>query len=220
LFQAPSGRRDVQLKLYYAPGACSLAPHVALEEAGATFETVRIDLSANEQCSAEYLIINPRGRVPTLMVDGEAVTENIAILTCISRLFPEANLLPSETPIGAARAYDLMSWLGSTVQVSVSQIFRSGRFTSDEATKAVLQRDGRENVVRHYQVIEQALTGAWALGDGYSLLDPYLLVFWRWGERLGLDMDQHARWASHTARMLARPAVARAMARETPTTST
>jgi glutathione S-transferase len=209
-----SERPDLHLKLYYTPGSCSLAPLVALEEAGAAFEAVRIDLAANQQNSAEYLAINPRGRVPTLTLNGEVITENIAILSCIAQLFPDANLLPNGSPLAAARACERMSWLASTVQVSISQIFRSGRFSTDEATKAVLQRDGRNNVAKHYQVIEAAFTGDWALGDAYSVLDPYLLVFWRWGVRLGMDMTEYVRWAKHAARVFERPAVVRAMARE------
>jgi glutathione S-transferase len=70
----------MDLKLYYTPGACSLAAHIALQEAGASFEPIRIDLAAGQQRSAEYLVVNPRGRVPTLVVDGVAIDETIAIL--------------------------------------------------------------------------------------------------------------------------------------------
>jgi glutathione S-transferase len=203
------------LTLYYTPGACSLAAHVALEEAGAAFEAIRIDLAANQQRSAEYLAINPRGRVPTLVLDGEPIGENIAILTCLARLFPDARLLPADSPLTAARAYELMAWLTSTVQVSISQIFRAGRFTADAATQAALQRDGRGLVATHYQAVEAGLVGAWALGEEYSALDPLLLVFWRWGQRLEMDLGAYPRWAAHSARVLQRPAVQRALARET-----
>src|SRR5689334_12295831 len=101
------------LRLYYAPGACSLAPHVALEEAGAAFEVRRVDLAAGEQRREEYLAINPLGRVPALTVDDTTICENIAILTYVAQRFAYARLLPLESPLALGRAYEIMSWLAS-----------------------------------------------------------------------------------------------------------
>lgn len=201
------------LTLYYAPGACSLVPHVALEEAGATFEAVRLDLAKGIQRSAEYLAINPRGRVPALATGERVISENIAILTYLALKFPNAGLLPTN-PEAAAAAYEWMAWLASTAHVTIAQIFRPGRFTTDAAAAAVIQAEGRVSILGHLQTMDAALTGAWVLGRDFSVLDPYFLVFWRWGERLELDMSAYPNLRDHAERVRARPSAARALARE------
>jgi glutathione S-transferase len=95
----------MSLTLYFAAGSCSLPALVGLEEAGATFDAVRLVLPDGDQHRAEYLAIHPRGRVPVLVVDGVAVGENIAVLTAIDRLFPQARLLPSDDAVRLAHAY-------------------------------------------------------------------------------------------------------------------
>jgi glutathione S-transferase len=206
-------RKDrMDLRLYYAPGACSLASHIALEEAGASFQTVRLSLPDGEQRRPDYLAINPRGRVPTLVVDGVPIGENIAILTTIAALFPRAELLPAE-PVALGRAYERMSWLASTAHVSIAQIWRTERFTSHPAAAERLQQEGRTLVAGHFATIEAWFEGDWVL-DRYSVLDAYVLVFWRWGQRLAFDPSHYPKWRAHTARMLDRAAVAAALERE------
>lgn len=206
--------RDARLTLYFTPGSCSLAPLAALEEAGAAYKLVRVDLAAGEQRSARYLAINPRGRVPTLAINGRPMGENVAILTYLAHRYPEAGLLPLHEPETLGRAYELLAWLTSTVQVSVSQVFRPARFTDEEEVQVGLRRDGPALVAGHFEAIEAGLTGDWALGLDFSVLDPLLLVFWRWGERLALPMDRYVRWAAHTARVRERACVRRALERE------
>ena len=204
-----------KLELYYATGACSLVPHVALEEAGAAFQATRVDLASGEQRSEAYRLINPLGRVPALAVDGEVISENIAILTYIAHQFPESGVLPLQWPLALGRAYELMSWLASTAHVTIAQIWRTERFTDDAEAAVALQRDGRVHVAAHFATIEQKIAGEWVLGHRFSVLDPYLLVFWRWGERLGMDMSAYPRWADLVQRTKARPTVARVLERET-----
>jgi glutathione S-transferase len=199
--------------LYYSPGACSFAAHAALEEAGADFDAVRVNLAAGQQRSAAYLAINPAGRVPLLTVGERRFSETVGIVTAIAHLYPQAGLLPLDSPLGLGRAYERMSWLTTTVQVSVSQIFRPERFASNPAVVSLLKDEGRMRVGAHFQAVEAFLEGDWLL-DEYSVLDPLLLVFWRWGLRLEMDMAVHRRWREHTARTMARPAVAAALARE------
>jgi glutathione S-transferase len=201
------------LKLYYAPGGSSLALLAALEEAGANYEAVRVSIEAGQQHSAAYRAISPAGRLPLLTVGDRRVGETIGILTAVANLFPDAALLPRDSPIENARAFERLSWLAATVEVSISQILETTRFTDDPAASAVLKADGRERVASHFRKIDAVLTGEWVL-ESHSVLDPYLLVFWRWGERLDLEMGGFERWAAHTRRVMARPAVAAAVARE------
>src|SRR5690349_5505043 len=117
------------LTLYFAAGSCSLPALVGLEEAGATFEAVRLVLADGHQRTPEYLAVNPRGRVPALVVDGQRIVENIAVLTTIAQLFPDAGLLPADDPVQLGRAYELLSWFASGVHVSFAQVGRPERYT-------------------------------------------------------------------------------------------
>jgi|SRR5712671_1278130 glutathione S-transferase len=109
------------LTLYYSPGACSLAPHIALEEAGATYALQLVSIPKREQQDPEYLNVNPRGKIPALRTDDGVLTENVAILTYIARTFPQARLLPEE-PIGMARCISHMAWLSNTVHPAFTHI--------------------------------------------------------------------------------------------------
>ena len=205
----------MKLVLYYAPGACSLASHIALEETGVPFDAVRIVLGNQEQRSASYLAINPRGKVPTLCAGGRVITENVAILSYLASAYPEAHLLPFDDPPSLGRAYELMSWLTTSVQISFAQMWRPERFVDEDEAKRVLLSDGRRRVLLAFDEIEQS-TGSdrWLLGERFSAVDGLLLVFWRWGKRLEINMADYPNWARHTDRLLERPSVQRVMSRE------
>ena len=203
--------------LYYAPGACSLAAHIALEEAGAPFETVRLDLSKGDQRDPEYLAINERGRVPALWEDGWLLTENQAILRHIARMHPEAALWPAD-PREQAIADEWMAWLATNHHVAFAQALRPERFADDESGYPAIRARGRETFGDLATMTEVRLAnGGWAVGGRYSVVDPYLLVFWNWGSRpaIGLDMaNRFPAWTAHARAMAARPAVQRAFERE------
>ncbi|ACA18150.1 Glutathione S-transferase domain [Methylobacterium sp. 4-46] len=205
------------LRLYYSPGACSLAPHVALEETGAPFEPVRVNLAAGEQRQASYLAINQKGRVPALAEGAWVLTENPAVLRYIARRFPEAGLWP-EDPRGEAACAEWLAWLASTVHVAYAHVRRAERYAGEEAAIAEVQARGREACFDLWTMIEVGLSrGGWALGERYSVADPYLLVFWIWGRgpALGYEMARlFPHWTAHARRMAARPAVQRVFARE------
>ncbi|WP_110674842.1 glutathione binding-like protein [Salinicola sp. RZ23] len=207
------------LKLFYAPGACSLASHIALEEVGAEFEAVRIDTAAGEQRSADYLRINPKGRVPALAVGETVITENPAILRYVSQRFPESVLWPS-TLLEDARCAEWLAFLASGVHPIYAHVRRPERYATGDAAKADVVETARRSTRELFEMIEARLAerpDAWALGERYSVADAYLFVFWQWGAGavLGYDMaSDFPAWSQHARRMLARPAVGRALARE------
>jgi len=208
----------MSLKLYFAPGASSLAPLVALEEAGAAYEGERLLLADSQQRRPDFLAINPRGRVPVLIADGQVITENVAILTTIAHRFPAADLLPFESPPLLARAYELIGWFASGVHVAFAEVFRPERFTDDEAAKAALAAGGRRKVLLAFEEIEAILQGArsgWLVGDRFTAVDPYALVFWRWAGRLNIETADYPAFTAHATRLLERPSVRRAIAHET-----
>ena len=202
------------LRLFFSPGACSLVPHVALEEAGAEFEAVRTAIAEKAHKRPEYLAVNPRGLIPAIVVDGAVITENIAVLAYIGHRWPDSGQLPLGDLPALARVFELLSWFATTVHYGgFGPIFRA-RAARIERPESEVAAD-RERLRGLFGEIDALLApGPWLLGDRYSLADPYPLTFRRWARRLELDVSEHRHWAEHMRRMVERPAVRRALARE------
>ncbi len=202
------------LTLYYAPGACSTASHIGLEESGAPYETKLISFANAEQRSEAYLKINPRGRVPALNIDGAVLVENTAILTYLAKQYPARNLLPAD-PLTEARCISVMAWFSSTVHPSFTHINRPERFADDPAVHANLKETGRKNFWANVQEIDSMLKGKdWMMGAQYTVCDPYALIFYGWGVRINLPMKELAAYTAFKDRMLLRPAVHKILERE------
>src|SRR3954470_24451944 len=129
------------LTLYFSPGACSMASHIALEESGAPYEEKPTLLPKGEHKKPEYLRINPRGKVPALAVDGQVIVENTAILTYVARRFPEKKLLP-EDPVEQANTISTMTWLSNSVHPPYTHYLRPERFVEGEAAQAAVKEKG------------------------------------------------------------------------------
>ncbi len=207
-------------RLFYSPGACSLASHVVLEELGVRYEGVRVTIAEGLNRKPEYLAVNPRGRVPALAIRdaaGERVlTESIAILTYLARTHPDLSLLPTE-PEAFARALEWMGWLGSTLhQTGARAVFRAERMVNDAAAAATVAERGRETFGEGLADIESRLRGkTWALGDHYSVVDAYLLVFFRWGNRMKFPVrTSFPEYTRIMDAVRARPAAQRAVEQE------
>ncbi|MCC6203321.1 MAG: glutathione S-transferase family protein [Gammaproteobacteria bacterium] len=201
-------------KLYYSPGSCALAPHLALEEAGADYQAIRVDFKASEQRSPQYLQVNPKGRVPALVTPDGVLTETPAILVYIAQMFPQAALAPLGDPFRFGIAQSFNSYLCSTVHVAHAHKGRGTRWVdeSDTAAIAAMQRKVPQSVAAAFELIEQQLfTGPWVLGERYSICDPYLFTLARWLEGDGIDPARFPKVAGHTARMVERPAVRKVM---------
>jgi glutathione S-transferase len=201
--------------LYYSPGACSMAAHIILEEIGVPFEARRVTIAKGEHRTPEYLAINPHGRVPAL-VDGDFVlTESPAILAYLGRKHPEAGVLDLDNHARHGRTQQLLNFFSSRVHIAFAQIWRSERFADSEGCRAEVQAAGRRAVETYFDELETLVPdGAWLVGGRFSIADPYMLVFYRWGMWIGLDMSRYGRWTAHKEAMLSRPAVQRALARE------
>ncbi len=200
--------------LYYAPGACSTASHIALEESGAAFEGKPLSFARAEQRTPEYLKINPRGRVPALVVEDGTIVENTAILTYVAQALSGGTLLPQQ-PAAMARAISLMAWFSNTVHPAFTHIGRPERFATDVATHANLKETGRANFHGFLQEIDGLLAGkSWMLGEQFSVVDGYALVFYGWGKRIDLPVADLKNYTAFKDRMLARPAVRRVLERE------
>jgi glutathione S-transferase len=198
------------IKLYYAPGSCSLAPHIVLEELGIAYDSMLISLKDGEQRKADFLKINPRARVPALVVDGKVLTENPAILTYLGGGYAERGLWPKET-WKQAEALSLMSWLAASVHITFAGVFRPERYADNEAAKENIRVNCRGTTLKYFAEIEKMLTGkTFAMGGQFTVCDPYLLVFYRWGYRIGVDMkSEFPIWTKHALRVASRPTVKR-----------
>lgn len=208
------------LILYYSPGASSLAPHIALEEIAAPYETIhtRVDIRSAEEniTDPEYLKINPKGRVPALQVDGRILTEAPAILSFLACRYPEAQLMPA-SPEGAARCHEWMAWLSTTVHaVALGQIVRPRRFVADAKDFPAVIGKGRDNLDAAFTIIEHQLhSEEWATGRTYTIVDPYLLFYYLVGGHLKLPMKtRYPAWTRVMERTMARPAVQRVLRKE------
>jgi glutathione S-transferase len=203
------------LKLYYAPGSCAQASHIALEEAGADYEAVRMDLAAGQQRTPEYLKINPKGRVPALVTDRGILTETPAVLAYIAQTHPKAKLAPLDDPYGFARLQAFNSYLCSTVHPAHAHRVRGSRWADDPAAIAEMKRKAPEVVADCFDLIEREMfAGPWAMGDSYSVADPYLFTLCTWWEGDSVDPARVPKLADHRKRMAERPAVVRALAAE------
>jgi glutathione S-transferase len=203
------------LKLYYSPGSCALASHIALQEAGAAYTTERIDFKSNRQNSPEYLAVNPKGRVPAMVTDRGILTETPAILAYIAQSFPLAKLAPLDDPLAFAQVQSFNSYLCSTVHVAHAHGGRGYRWADEESSLADMKRKVPETVAAGFALIERGmLKGPWVMGETYTICDPYLFTLAQWLDRDGVDLSRLPKVMDHRARMSERPAVRNALAEE------
>jgi glutathione S-transferase len=202
-------------KLYYSPGSCALASHITLQEAGADYRAERIDFKANQQNSPEYLAINPKGRVPSLVTDRGILTETPAVLAFIAQSFPEAKLAPLDEPWAFAQVQAFNSYLCSTVHVAHAHKARGYRWVADEASIADMKRMLPKTVGASFALIERNMfRGPWVMGDTYTICDPYLFTVAQWLEGDGVDVSVLPKVIDHRNRMAERPAVRKVMAEQ------
>jgi glutathione S-transferase len=202
------------LKLFHSPGACSLVPHIALEEAGAVYEPVRVMLAQGEHLKPEYLAINPHARVPALVTELDTITENVAILNYIADRFGAAGSVPRGDAYVTGKCNELIGWFSSSVHITFALIWRASRFSDDESVHPLIQDHGRKILVAQFEEIEGLVGDSWLVGDRFTAADSYALTFFRWGRRIGMDMRGYPKWAALNARLLAEPSVQRAIAGE------
>jgi len=184
-------------RLYYSPGACSMATHIVLEEIGTPYELILICSRGEREgamtASDAWRVMNPKGRIPALAgVPGssggaaELLTEAPAILFYLAAMHPDTGLLPAD-PADVARCIEWTNWLSGNVHaMSFGQIWRAQRFSDDEQALDSIRAKGRSALGEQYAYIESVLADGreWAVPDFYSIVDPYLLVFYQWSGRV------------------------------------
>lgn len=202
------------MRLFYNFGSCSLASHIALEEAGADYEAVRINMGDGDQKKPEFLAMNPKGRVPALVTGHGVLTETPAILAWVAQTHPQAALAPTD-PWGFAQAQAFNSFLCSTVHVAHAHRHRGYRWADQESSFEDMRRKVPQTMAENFQLIEDAmLKGPWVLGDQYSVCDAYLFTIANWLELAEVDPKRFPKVHDHRRRVRARPAVSKVLAEE------
>lgn len=195
------------LKLYWAPGSCAMASHIALEEAGAKYETVRLDFKQGDQRKPDYLKVNPKGRVPALATERGILTETPAILAWIAQTHPQARLAPAD-PFEFAVAQAFNSYLCSTVHPAHAHGPRGSRWSDDAAAQETMKAKVPQNMADCFTLIENEMfKGPWVMGAAYSICDPYLFTVSGWLANDKVDIATFPKMHDHFKRMSERPAV-------------
>ena len=202
------------LKLFYARSTCALATHIALVEAGAAYELVRLSFAAEDQRKPDYLAINPKGRVPALVTEEGVLTETPALLAYVAQRFPAAGLAPLDDPFAFARVQAFNSYLCSTLHVAHAHRMRGYRWADEPEAIAAMQRKVPDSVGQCFATVERELAGPWVMGDRYTICDPYLFALAQWMEADGVDTGRFPKVIAHRVRCADRPAVRQALAEE------
>ncbi len=205
----------MSVKLYYAPGACSLASHIALEEAGAEFEAVSVNLASGEQKHSDFVELNPKARIPVLVTEDGVLTENPAILMYVAMRYRQANLAPLGDVFNLARIQSFNAYLSSTVHVAHAHGPRGIRWADESSSLEDMKRKVQQNMADCFRLIENDyFKGPWVMGEDYTICDMYLFTFATWLEADGVDPSEYPEILDHRNRMLERPAVKAVMIRE------
>jgi glutathione S-transferase len=204
------------MKLFYSPGACSLASHIALIETGAPFELAKFPVADKSNWKPEYLAINPRGFIPALAIDDWIMTENAAIMLYLAQRYPAANLLPPQ-PALLAKALEWLLWQSSTGHPAFALLWRPERFVDTPEEKDMLKKAAVSRVQRVGAEIETWLSqNDYAAGSVFSIADGMFLVLYRWLWRAGETVNEQTfpAWTRYVLRLRERPSVQKALADE------
>ena len=202
----------MKIQLYYAPTACSLVPWVTLTEAKAPFETMLINMRKGQQSSSEYLTLNPKHKVPLLVIDGQPLSENVAIQMWIARQFPAARLLP-EDPMQELQAVSDMAWFASGVHPHLSRINSPSKFAGEGADDAV-KRLAWEQLQENFAIADKKLAGREFFFDHFTAVDAYFFWCFRRATQLKTPLSQFANCEALFARLQNRPSIAAVLAFE------
>ncbi len=197
------------MKLYYSPGACSLSPHIALREAGLTFDLVRVDLAAKKTSAGDdFLAVNPDGYVPVLQLDDRSfLTEGPAIVQYIADRVPEKQLAPASGSVARYRLQSLLNFISTELHKSFSPLFnpKAGADWKQFAIKTITER------LNHLQ---DRLTGPYLLGDQFTVADGYLFTVLSWCGHVNFDLSPWPKLVQYLSRIAARPGVQQALKAE------
>ena len=203
----------MDIVLYYAPITCALAPYITLTEVNAEFEVRPVNLRKSQQHTPEYLKLNPKHKVPVLVVDGQVLTENTAIHMWIARNFPDANLLPSD-PWQELKAISLHSWCSSGIHPFLARTNSPPRVCDVPGSEESVRRLAAEQLYENFQIADDLLAGREFFFDHFTSVDAHFYWCFRRGTQFELDLARFKNCTAHFQRMQTRPSVQKLLAFE------
>lgn len=203
----------MNLKLCYAPQTCATVPFITLTEAGADFEVLNMNSRSGDLKKPEFLALNPKHKVPVLIIDGDPLTENLAIQVWIARHFPAAKLLPAD-PMGEIKAISLMSFFGSGIHPHLTPNVRPENYCALPGSAENVKKVGNKLLFEDFAVIDNMLASREWLFDHFTACDAYFFWCFRRGISFKLDLSQFQNCHAHLERMLQRASVEKLVAHE------
>lgn len=207
------------LRLYYAPGTISLAPHIILNELNLCFEPVRVEVADNRlknYKTSDFIKINPTGLVPVLAIDGATLTESLAIALHLVGREKNNTLLPKSGTWDEAKAMEWLAWLATSAHRTIGAYFRPEHLADDEQTQQRLRKYALKHMKEQALYIERRIAhdGKYATGSNFTLVDAFLLVYYRWFQVIGLPVEEQPNWRRVTESCLARQSVQKTLLTE------
>lgn len=204
-----------KIQLFYSPGACSRVSMIALEEVGVEYVAHRVLLAAGEQKHPGFLSLSQKGKVPIMMVDGRVLTENVAILTYLGQRYPQAGLIPQDDPWETAVCISWLAWCASTLHPLMTRLRFPQRYCDFPEGEERVRELARNEMISQLAVAEAMLSkNTWLLGSTWSVADAYLVWIWARCPEVGVSSEAFPNLSTHEEQTMARPAVRRALVRE------
>lgn len=203
----------MDILLYYAPITCSLVPYITLTEANARFDVRALNFRKEQQRSADYLQLNPKHKVPLLVVDGQPLSENVAIQIWIARTFPQAQLLPAD-PWQELKAISLLAWCSSGIHPYLSRINSPPRVCDVPGAADSVRKLAAEQLFENYKIADDLLAGRDYFFDHFTAADAHFFWCFRRGGQFDLDLGVFANCTAHFERMQRRASVQKLLAFE------
>ncbi|MBX2835979.1 MAG: glutathione S-transferase family protein [Gammaproteobacteria bacterium] len=201
----------MDITLYHSPGACSMAVYISLLEAGADFEVTIISLKNSEHLTPEYAALNPKKKVPFLVVDGQGLSENVAIQTWIAETYPEKKLMPTDS-WNQIKALSYMGWFGSGIHPHLTRHFKPAMFCAPDECHADLRDKAKAKYFHELELLDNELAGKTWFFDHYTVCDSYFMWIYDRGLREDFDLSGFKHCTAHNKRMLERESVQKVMA--------
>jgi glutathione S-transferase len=204
------------MKLYFTPGACSLAPHIVMHELGMAFETEKVNLREKTTAAGNFLTVNPKGQIPTLKLDSnEFMTEGVAIMQYLADQKPEMNLVPKWGSIERYRAIEWLNFTSTEIHKAYTPLFFADRYVTEETARAGFVANCKASLLKKIEWVEAQLNGKdYLMGKDFTICDAYMFTCLSWSTHVAVDLSPFKNITAWNSRVYARKGVQAAMKAE------
>lgn len=204
------------MKLFYSPGACSLSPHIVMNELGLKHEAIKVDLGSKKMPGGDFSQINPKGYVPALQLDnGEMLTEGTAIVQYLADQKPEAKLIPKAGTWERYRAIEWLNFIATEIHKPMGAMFGVGKMLQDKKAQEDMKAGIKQNLTKRFEYLaDHFKKNAFLMGNEFSVADAYLFTVLGWTKPLQIDLTKWPALMGYVEKIQNRPAVAKTIAAE------